>query len=256
MAHPYHHSLSSARNNELNKGETAEGTHKTVDWETHFPIHDWLDSSKFSFADARHRSLFHNPSGVKIASKIFRRIPKAKEIATQHIIEDMGQVYDICQWLPLEYFPKQTNNNELLVINKDLSLTDLKGSLIFNNPFPKYIQREITTGIDILLSPDTTETNKLDKKDPRRLFFFCSAGPYIIEKLLGPTLGQKTKSTTTKTKAEAETKTTEKPLATRSVFEFFIQKAWGFIPSHQDLMSNRPIEDWMWRKAKPLSKEL
>lgn len=232
MAHPYHHAISSSQ------------AYKDVTWQDHFPIHDWLDSSKFAFADARHRSLLHNPSGVLMASKIFKHIKNAKNIATQHITEDMGQVYTIKEWLPEKYLSIRVQNAQLLKISNEISLTDVKGSLIFNNPFPKDIQREISMGIDTLLSPDLTE--KFEKEDIRRFFFFSSAGPYIVEKLLGPTLNPNKKPN----------KKSDKQLATRSVIEFFIQKVWGCIPSHQDIMQNRPIENWMWRKARPLSKEL
>jgi hypothetical protein len=243
MAHPYHHAVSSSRSLIPTKLLNQED----IKWEDHFPIHDWLDSSKFAFADARHRSLFHNPAGILIASKIFKNIKGAKKIATQHIIEDMGVINEIQKWLPLEYYPPETLNGQRLEISSEISRTDVKGSLIFKNPFPPTLQRKISFGLELLLSPEKTE--KLDKNDPRRFFFFSSAGPYIVEKLLGPTLNPRNSE-------NPKGQTQNKLLATRSVFEFFIQKVWGLIPSHQDLMGQRPIEDWMWKKAKPLSKEL
>ena len=205
-------------------------------WLTHFPLHDWLDSSKFGFADARHHSLLHNPAGVVLAGKIFKDLPTAKEIATEHIKEDLGEVKTIDQWLPEEFWPNGSKSPLDLKPKPEVSITDVKGSLFFNNPFPNDSHKDIRQCLDILLIPETTE--KLETKDPRRFFFFSSAGPYICERLLGPTLGTKT------------------PIATRSSVEFFIQKLWGLIPSHQDLLSQRPIVDWMWKKAKPLSKSL
>jgi hypothetical protein len=239
MAHPYHHALSSARTlKDVQKPE------HTLSWKDHFSLHDWLDSSKFAFADARHRSLLHNPAGVALSAKIFKDLKNAKTIAKQHITEDMSQVYEIKDWLPAQYFPKTTLHNQELTLNKELSLSDLKGSLIFNNPFPKEIQEKISMGIDCLLSPEKTE--QIDLTSPQRFFFFTSAGPYIVEKVLGPTLDANS----------GPPSENDKRIATRSVFEFFIQKVWGIIPSHQDIMAQRPIEDWMWKKAKPLSKQL
>lgn len=240
MAHPYHHSVSSANNPKF------QGNNK---WEDHFELHAWLDSSKFAFADARHRSLFHNPAGVSIASKLFKDIKNAKEIATQHITEDMGKVYQIKDWLPLEYWPSHTLNNEPLNLSELITLKEAKTDLMSNNPFPLEIQPQIALGLDLLLSPEKTES--FLENDPRRFFMFSSVGPYIIEKLLGPTLnpnGYKLKPT--------PQNPNNRLLATRSVFEFFIQKIWGLIPSPQDFVSQRPIEDWMWRKARPLSKEI
>jgi hypothetical protein len=243
MAHPYHHALSSAR---ALQDENVQTPEHTLSWKDHFALHDWLDSSKFAFADARHRSLFHNPAGVKLSTKIFKELKDAKTIANQHITEDMGQVYEIKKWLPTEYFPKTTLHNQKLTVNGELSLSDLKGSLIFNNPFPKEIQDKISMGIDCLLSPEKTEQMELTSL--QRFFFFTSTGPYIVEKVLGPTLTLDANS--------GRPTGNDKRLATRSVFEFFIQKTWGLIPSHQDIMAQRPIEDWMWKKAKPLSKQL
>lgn len=234
MAHPYHHSLSSARNSK----------DKKTKWQDHFEVHDWLDSSKFAFADARHRSLFHNPAGVSITAKIFKDIKGIQEITTQHIKEDMGRVYKIKQWLPSEHWPTHTLNKQPFKINPSINLTNLKASLMENNPFPSTIQTDISLGIDLLLTPETSES--LEVEDMRRFFLFSSAGPYIIERLLGPTVNPD-KNPNSKD---------DKLLATRSVFEFFIQKTWGFIPSHQDIMSQRPIEDWMWKKAVPLSRQL
>lgn len=232
MAHPYHHSVSSSKD--------LEG----VGWEDHFPLHDWLDSSKFGFADARHRSLLHNPAGVWMSCLIFKDIKNAKKLASQHIIEDMGEVYPITKWLPIEYWNWKVKPSHPLSPSPSISKSDVKGSLIFNNPFPSKISSQISTGLDLLLSVDETES--LEKDDPRRFFFFSSAGPYLCERLLGPTLNPN----------QLPYKDGDKLLATRSVFEYFIQKVWGFIPSHQDLMAQRPIEDWMWKKARPLSKEL
>jgi hypothetical protein len=237
MAHPYHHALSSAKTKKF----------KCNNWKTHFPLHNWLDSSKFAFADARHRSLFHNPAGVLIATKLFKNIKNAKQIATQHISEDMGNVYTINKWLPREYWPQGSNPHKLRVslnINPKLNPTNIIESLLYQAPFPKTLLPQIKKGLNLLLSPEKTEDFEID--DPRRFFFFSSVGPYLCEQLLGPTI---TPTASSKNK-------TPKALATRSVFEYFIQETWGLIPSHQDIMANRPIEDWMWKKAKPLSKEL
>lgn len=70
-------------------------------WEDYMPIHEWIDSSKRSVADVRHRALHHHAEGCWDAQEVFgrtittsagRQVP-VREIAERHIIEDLG-------WLP------------------------------------------------------------------------------------------------------------------------------------------------------------
>jgi hypothetical protein len=215
MAHPYHHAISSTRPLGLK-------------WENHFALHDWLDSSKVIFSDARHRSLFHHTTGVYLSKKIFKYIKGQDKISEEHILEDIGFIPLISNWLSEENWPKD------LLPTKTISLTDVKGSLLFKNPFPTKTQRQLAMCCDMLLSPD--KTLELNKTSPLRFFYFSSAGPFLCQQLLGPLL--------------------DGEIPTRSATEFFIQKLWGKIPSHQDIMSQTPIDDWMWKKAKPLSKIL
>jgi hypothetical protein len=217
MAHPYHHAISSSRK-------------RGISWKEHFPIHDWLDSSKFTFADARHRSLLHNTTGVTLTKKIFKTIKESGKIAQEHIKEDMGKVPNISDWLPEEYWSKS------LRVRPEVDPSDLTGYLIYGNKFPKEAQKKLPQIINILLSPEKAE--EMGEDSPLRFFYFSACGPYICERVMGPILSE------------------EVPIATRSVAEYFVQKIWGKIPSHQELMEKRPIEDWMWKKAKPLSKEL
>jgi hypothetical protein len=220
MAHPYHHALSSAKIRALN-------------WQNHFELHDWLDSSKAMFSDARHRSLFHHTTGVYLSKSIFKDIKNAKEIAQEHIVEDLGTVPSIQDWLPENYWSPK------LVPSKNLSLTDLKGSLIFKNPFPKKTQRQIAQCVDILLSPENSQppaSQGLPKRCKTRFFYFSSAGPYLCQKILGPLL--------------------DANIPTRTICEYMVQKVWNKIPSHQDIMEYTPIQNWMWTKAKPLSRIL
>lgn len=78
----------------------------------YLPIHDFLDSSKAHVPDMRHRALLHNSFGIYIAERLFgtyidnsegRRV-QVRDIAEQHIIEDMGRiptVQDYLEGMPL-----------------------------------------------------------------------------------------------------------------------------------------------------------
>lgn len=95
MAHPYHHSLSSAKK--------YGGM-----WEDYIDIHHWFDESKQYIADARHRALRHHAQGIFECEAVFGRTitnSDGKEvpvrfIGEQHVLEDMGgKIPSLQDWL-------------------------------------------------------------------------------------------------------------------------------------------------------------
>ena len=94
MAHPYHHSESSARKH---GGKP----------EDYLPIHQWFDESKHSFSDNRHRALRHHAEGICVCEQFFgvtitnsvgKKIP-VRFIGEQHIQEDLGWIPSAADWL-------------------------------------------------------------------------------------------------------------------------------------------------------------
>ena len=85
MAHPIHHAETSKR---IWGGEK----------EDYLPIHRWLDETKETFADFRHRALRHHSQGIFEAERVFgvsitnsagREVP-VRYVCEQHIKEDCG----------------------------------------------------------------------------------------------------------------------------------------------------------------------
>lgn len=73
----------------------------------YFPIHDFLDSTKASMPDVRHRAILHNAFGIFVVEKVFghsitnadgRDVP-VREIAERHVIEDLGFIPTVQDWL-------------------------------------------------------------------------------------------------------------------------------------------------------------
>jgi hypothetical protein len=73
-------------------------------------IHEFIDGSKASFGDVRHRALLHNTWGVWVAQEVFGRVIQVqketktvdvavREIVEQHIIEDLGFIPSPGDWL-------------------------------------------------------------------------------------------------------------------------------------------------------------
>lgn len=80
--------------------------------EDYIAIHEFLDGTKKAFGDVRHRALLHNTFGVWLAQEVFGRVIKVKrkatdtyktipvrEIAERHIIEDLGFIPEVGDWL-------------------------------------------------------------------------------------------------------------------------------------------------------------
>jgi hypothetical protein len=94
MAHAWHHAESSARRF---GGDPA----------IYMVIHDFLDASKIAFAAPAHRALRHSAFGCSEAEERFgptidngagRRVP-VRMIAERHIVEDLGRVPSVQDWL-------------------------------------------------------------------------------------------------------------------------------------------------------------
>lgn len=77
---------------------------------TFLAIHDFLDSSKESFGDMRHRAMLHSTWGIYLAKKVFGdTLSVEKErttievpvrlIAEQHVLEDLGRLPTLQDWL-------------------------------------------------------------------------------------------------------------------------------------------------------------
>lgn len=72
--------------------------------EDYLPVHEFIDSSKQSHGDVRHRALYHHTEGVFLCERIFGKVLHVKKgtkvitvpvrlVAERHILEDLG-------WLP------------------------------------------------------------------------------------------------------------------------------------------------------------
>lgn len=64
-------------------------------------FHDWMDQSKMTCADVRHRALLHSSFGIYIGEQVFGhtftnsegRVIDVRDILEQHVMDDLG-------WIP------------------------------------------------------------------------------------------------------------------------------------------------------------
>lgn len=93
MAHPWHHSLSSAN---LFGGSPAD----------YYRLHHWMDETKSHVADFRHRALRHHTHGVSLAVHLFGGDilnsdginVSVRQVLEQHIVEDCGRLTTVEDW--------------------------------------------------------------------------------------------------------------------------------------------------------------
>jgi hypothetical protein len=94
MAHPFHHAKSSAK----------RFGGKPEDYQA---LHDFMDSSKSTYASWQHRAILHNAFGIYIAERIFgatitnsdgKQVP-TRVVAEQHVKEDLGWIPTVQDWM-------------------------------------------------------------------------------------------------------------------------------------------------------------
>ena len=75
--------------------------------EDYLPIHDFIDSSKMAMPDMRHRAALHNAFGCFVVERVFGHTiinsdgkeVSTRDIAEAHVIEDMGFLPSLEDWL-------------------------------------------------------------------------------------------------------------------------------------------------------------
>jgi len=75
--------------------------------EDYLAIHERMDSSKSAHAEVTHRCVFHSAFGIYIIEDIFGRTITnsdgkevfVRDIAEQHVLEDLGWIPSLSDWL-------------------------------------------------------------------------------------------------------------------------------------------------------------
>jgi hypothetical protein len=75
--------------------------------EDYLAIHDFFDSSKAAHPDMRHRAILHSSFGIFIVERVFGtyitnsegRIVQVRDIGEQHVIDDMGTIPTMSDYL-------------------------------------------------------------------------------------------------------------------------------------------------------------
>lgn len=76
-------------------------------WQDYVEIHSFLDSSKAACAHFKHRFLLHHVEGIELGVRIFGeairnnegREVSTRKILTEHLIEDVGRIVTVEDWM-------------------------------------------------------------------------------------------------------------------------------------------------------------
>lgn len=94
MAHTYYHARTNVR---MFGGCENDYIH----------LHNWMDATKESFSDFRHRALRHHSNGIFEAERIFGetlvnsdgKVVPVRLCLESHVLEDLGRIPTIGDWL-------------------------------------------------------------------------------------------------------------------------------------------------------------
>ena len=89
-------------------------------------IHDWLDQTKSHFPDMRHRAILHSSFGIFLCEDKFGinimnsdgKLVSVRDIAEQHVIDDMGRIptiQDYLQEMPFYSWLGGSKKNKVIV---------------------------------------------------------------------------------------------------------------------------------------------
>ena len=75
--------------------------------EDYLPIHEKMDTTKMAHAEVTHRCVFHSAFGIFLIEELFGRtitnsdgrVVHVRDIAEQHVIEDLGCIPSLSDWL-------------------------------------------------------------------------------------------------------------------------------------------------------------
>lgn len=102
--------------------------------EDYLPIHDFIDSSKSAHPDMRHRAILHSAFGIYIVERVFgtwieinKRLVQVRDIAEQHVIDDMGTIptlEDYLKGMPFYEWLGGPKRKKTRILDSNLNIKD------------------------------------------------------------------------------------------------------------------------------------
>lgn len=221
MAHPHHHALSSAKR----FGGQAED---------YLAVHNWFDATKAHLADARHRTLRHQSLGIFLAEAKFgvtlttssgHQAP-VRAVAEAHVREDFSFIPSVQQCfsnLPLAAWMEANYDSDTPTRHARRSAERFGG-----------------TPEDYLPVHALLESTRLHLPGARhRVLLHTTLGVQTAEEVFG-----------------LELEIGNGRVSTREVAEAHIRADLGFVPTVEEALDTLPLEPWMYKGARALTRRL
>lgn len=93
--------------------------------EDYLEIHEFIDSSKYYFPHFKHRAVFHHTTGAAFAHAFFGPVVNntvVRDIAFEHIKEDLGFIAKLEDWYPSISFIQQVEEKTVRQISDKLKV--------------------------------------------------------------------------------------------------------------------------------------
>lgn len=210
-------------------------------WTDYIEIHNFLDSSKSSCANFKHRFLLHHAEGINLAVRLFgeqltnsnRQTNSIRQILTDYLIEDVGNVVTIEDWSNCLMPKKDGNFYQFLAKKREqIEADEIRGETQLLNAF--YLSDENISAIESFLAFPLKQSTH----PAAVLFSHNSFAIFLAEKLLGIAL--------TKNSNHADRVNSKKQIiATREVFERLIFLRMKVIYSPAEIIARTAETDWM-----------
>lgn len=210
-------------------------------WSDYIEIHNFLDSSKVACAHFKHRFLLHHSEGIELAVRLFGEqitnsvgeTVSTRQILTDHLIEDVGNIVFIEDWARDLLPKKDTPFYQFLAKKREQIEKDIiKGERKLLNAF-NLSDKDIYSIKSFLALPLKQSTHPA-----ALLFSHNSFAIFLAEKLLGVAL---IKNVTHASQANAK----KQLVATREVFERLIFLRMKTIYSPAEIIARTAQTDWM-----------
>lgn len=210
-------------------------------WTDYIGIHNFLDSSKAACAHFKHRFLLHHTEGIEIAVRLFSeqitnsngQMVSTRQILTDHLIEDVGNIVSIEDWAR-DLMPKKDTPFYQFLAKKSqqIGTNGLKGERELLNAF-NLSNKDIYSIKSFLALPLKQSTHPA-----ALLFSHNSFSIFLAERLFGVAL--------IKNNTHASKPNSKKQLvATREVFERLIFLRMKVIYSPAEIIARTAQTDWM-----------
>ena len=148
-------------------------------WQADLPVHEFLDSTKASCADRRHRAVLHHVDlGAALAARAFPNRTDIGGIVARHVVEDLGAAATLWDWFDCCDVARLPSPMSRRLSSGQTGVVDL----VCGRLHPS-LHDAVEDVADLLFLPGHFVPTHPDKA---LAILMNAAGPMIVRRILGP----------------------------------------------------------------------